>query len=1101
MNKQKKSVIGISAGMAALLIFTIALNVLSLTKFDNIFEKFFGATETSLRGDTLGADVDYYKSDFSSASELYAYEEKKVAEIAEEGITLLENKGILPLNLGTKLSIFSHSSVDLVSGGSGSGSGSFELTKNLKEGLENAGLDVNDTLWNFYKSGAGSKYKRGIGVVNYGADLDWSINECPLNVITSNSAVMSSLEGSVAMFVLSRTGGEGGDEARDMAAFGGEAGYHYLEPDKTELEIISYLNDNFEDVIILVNCNNAIELGWIADYENISAVINFPGSGRTGTYGLGYMMTGIDADGKEISPSGHLVDTWVYDNFSSPAMQNMGDFKFSGTDYYYVNYSEGIYVGYRYYETRYEDVLIGRENVGEYDYKNTVIYPFGYGLSYTKFQWSDFTMSAADSGGNINISVNVKNVGSRSGKDVVQIYGQAPYIGGVEKSSVVLIGFAKTGDLAPGQQETVNITVSLKDLTSYDVTANGGNGGYILDAGNYYITAASNAHEAINSILVAKDNTEGCGLDYSKMVEGKQDHSSALASENMVGVHVQNSYDSTTYSVAAEGLATIKNQFADASLADAAYLSRANWSLMEESGLRYGYISDVVSRAEVGGKQFQAEASAELVSALKSFFSLNPGEGQEIVNVTFGAENDVDLIDLRGLPYDHPLWDQLLDQINYNELSKLIDECGYCSPEVESINKPKVNDLDGPAGLNDIIAHGSMPIGEGLRAMTWPTQYMLACTWNVKLAEEMGRGIAEDGLYSKTVGWYGPGMNIHRTPFAGRNFEYYSEDAFISGVLGRAEVNGAAQKGMYAFIKHFALNDQETHRDERGIATFAEEQAIREIYLKPFEMTIIGNTVEIFYNEAVKDESGKIVGYEKKTTTVPAATAVMTSFNRIGATWAGGHYNLITGVLREEWGFNGFVLTDYEVGAGKGSYMDTLQTLAAGGDGKLKTVGMDALFGFDITKHPKYQGYGRDAAHHILYTVVNSAGMNGFVHGVEFVNAFAYYKIILIVWDVLAIPALIWLGILLSKKLRVPCVEVLESGTSVPEDQISDGGVSLPDAPEAEGDPPRGDAPTESDASIEENDAPEESNLPENDAPEESNLPENDASEESELSE
>ena len=307
--------------------------------------------------------------------------------------------------------------------------------------------------------------------------------------------------------------------------------------------------------------------------------------------------------------------------------------------------------------------------------------------------------------------------------------------------------------------------------------------------------------------------------------------------------------------------------------------------------------------------------------------------------------------------------------------------------------------------------------------MTWPTQYMLACTWDVNLAEEMGRGIAEDGLYSDTVGWYGPGMNIHRTPFAGRNFEYYSEDAFLSGVLGKAEVNGAAQKGMYAFIKHFALNDQETHRDERGLATFADEQTIREIYLKPFEMTILDNTVEIFYNEAVKDANGKITGYEKRTTTVPAATALMTSFNRIGGTWAGGHYNLVTEVLRNEWGFNGFVLTDYEVGQGKGGYMDTLQTLGAGGDAKLKTVGMDALFGFNIAKYPAYQAMGRDAAHHILYTVVNSAGMNGFVHGVEFVNGFAYYKLILIGWDVLATVGMIWMAVRIVKKRRAPRIE------------------------------------------------------------------------------
>ena len=556
-------------------------------------------------------------------------------------------------------------------------------------------------------------------------------------------------------------------------------------------------------------------------------------------------------------------------------------------------------------------------------------------------------------------------------------------------------------------------------MTSYDVSANGGKGGHVLDAGDYYITAASNAHEAINLILFEK------GVDASLLVNSKQDASNSPAGEGMVGRYTQATADYTTYSVAAEGLQTIENQFSNTTLGDAVHLSRSDWSVMENDGLRYGDASDVASRVEVGGKQFQKAVSAFIKDILESENPLNPYLGKEVKEIVFGKNGDIDLIDLRGLPYDDPLWDELLDQITLAELSKLIDECGYCSPEMKSINKPKVTDLDGPAGLNDIMAHGSMPIGEGLQAMTWPTQYMLACAWNVHLAEDMGRGIAEDGLYSGTCGWYGPGMNIHRTPFAGRNFEYYSEDAFLSGVLGRAEVYGAAQKGMYAFIKHFALNDQETHRDERGIATFADEQTIREIYLKPFEMTIVGNTVEINYNEPIKNEDGKITGYTWKTTTIPAATAVMTSFNRIGATWAGGHYNLITEVLRGEWGFVGFVLTDYEVGAGKGSYMGTLQTLGGGGDAKLKTVGMDALFGFDISKHPEYQELGREAAHHILYTVVHSAGMNGFVHGVEFVPGFAYYKLILIAWDVLAVVAFVVMGIKIKKKLRKPCVEVV----------------------------------------------------------------------------
>lgn len=1015
----KKKKIILSSIMAVLLVFSVALNALALTKFDNIFEKFFGKSPASLAGDTMGADVEYVKSDFNSPSELYAYEESKVAEIVQEGIVLLENDGVLPLDKGTELSIFSHSSVDLVSGGSGSGSGSFELTKNLKEGLEGAGLKVNDTLWNFYSQGGGSSYKRGTGVINYGADLDWSINECPLEVITKDDAVVKSFDNTVAMFVLSRTGGEGGDEARDMVAFGGKEGQHYLEPDETELEIIKYLNENFDDVILLVNCNNAIELGWVNQFENISAVVNFPGAGRTGTYGLGYMLTGLDKDGNEISPSGHLVDTFVYDNFSSPAVQNMGDFVFTDTHFYYVNYAEGIYVGYKYYETRYEDVVTGAQNVGTYDYATTVTYPFGYGLSYTNFEWSDYQITKADADGNITVSVKVKNTGSRAGKDVVQVYVQAPYtVGGVEKASVNLVGFAKTSLLAPGAEETVTATLNLKDFASYDVKANDGKGGYILDAGNYYIAAAGNAHEALNSILSYRQANGDATVQLDKMVEADADSSKVADAKTMVGVHVQNTYDATTYNVIAEGLDTIENQFNDADLEDALYLSRSNWSVMENTGLRYGTPSDVDSKAEIGGKKFAHDVTAELKALMDSYNSLNPEEGKATDKITFGGNSDLDLIDLRGLAYDDPLWEELLDKMDIDELSKMIDESGYCSPAMDSINKPKVTDLDGPAGLNDIIAHGSMPIGDDLRAMTWPTQYMLACSWNVKLAEDMGKGVAEDGLYSKTVGWYGPGMNIHRTPFAGRNFEYYSEDAFLSGILGKAEVNGAAQKGMYAFIKHFALNDQETNRDIWGIATFAQEQAIREIYLKPFELTIVDNTVEINYNEAIKNENGRTTGYEMKTTTMPAATALMTSFNRIGGTWAGGHYNLIQEVLREEWGFNGFVLTDYEVGKGKGAYMDTLQSLAAGGDAKLKTVGMDALFGFDIKKHEAYQGYGRDAAHHILYTVVNSAGMNGYVHGVVFDNGFAYYKIILIVWDVIALGIILILGRKLLKRSK-----------------------------------------------------------------------------------
>ena len=1006
-DKKAVKIIVTAVAMALVLGFSVLLNVLALTKYDNILEQFIGKTEDKLDGDVLGADAVYNKSSFSSAKELYEYEEKVCSTIAEEGITLLKNDGLLPLGDNETISLFSHSSVDLVSGGSGSGSGSFELTADLKEGLQAAGLKVNETLWNFYKGGAGSAYKRGVGVINYGERLDWSINECPLSVITADQKVTASFgDKSLAGFVLSRTGGEGGDEARDMAAYGGKSGQHYLEIDDTEREIISYLNDNFESVILFVNCNNAMELSFVNDYPHIKAVVNCPGMGRTGTYGLGRVLVGKGENGEAISPSGHLVDTFVYDNFSAPATQNMGDFRYEGTNYYYVNYAEGIYVGYKYYETRYEDYVLGANNAGDFDYSSTVLYPFGYGLSYTDFSMSNYTLGAF-SGGTAQVSVTVKNEGAYSGKQVVQIYGQSPYTaGGIEKPSVTLIGFAKTKLLLPGESEVLSVRINLKDLASYDYKTRKT---YVLEGGTYYITAAFDAHSAINNVLY-KRAAQGEGIDLTRLA--------GAGDASLVAAYV-NPQDDLTYSTSAntgKQAVAVTNRFDDTTIEGATYLSRLDWSVMDNFGLRYGYASSIASGSEVGGREWTHSLDAATKAALDSKDSLNPAAGTSQTQYTFGADNALDLVDLRGKAYDDALWDSLLDEMTLTELAKLIDESGYCTPAVKSINKAKINDLDGPAGLNKVVGHGSADIGDGYYAMTWPTEYLLACTWNEQLAEKMGEGIGEDGLYSNVVGWYGPGMNIHRTPFSGRNFEYYSEDSFISGVLGRAEVYGAATKGMYAFVKHFALNDQETHRDHLGLITWADEQTVREIYLKPFETCIMNNDVEIFYNEPVKNENGEIVSYVKKTATVPATKAVMSSYNRIGATWAGGNYNLITGVLRNEWGFDGFVLTDYEVP----SYMGNEQSLYAGGDAKLKTVDMTNLFGssFTLEGQTKLHAAARDAAHHILYAVVNSAAMNGYVHGVRYVSGFAYYKLILIGWDVLALAALTVLTVSLVKTIN-----------------------------------------------------------------------------------
>ena len=565
MKKAKKlGIIIMSIGIALIVAVTFVLNFFALGKFDNILEQALGKTADGTTGDTKGADVEYYKSSFGSAAELYEYEEEIVADMAMEGATLLENNGVLPLAKDTTISLFSHSSVDLVSGGSGSGSGSFELTANLKTGLEAAGLKVNQTLWNFYESGNGSNYKRGEGSIDYGRALDWTINECPLSVILSEPGLQDTFNGTVAMFVLSRTGGEGADLARDMAAYGGQSGQHYLEPDSTELEIIDYLNRTFDDVIILINANNVMEMGWVENYDNISAVISFPGAGRTGTYGLGYMLTGLDRDGNEISASGHLVDTVVYDSFSSPAMQNMGDYNYEGTDYYYVNYAEGIYVGYKYYETRYEDRVLGNGTPGDYDYAQTVQYPFGYGLSYTTFEWTDFNLSEPDADGNMTVTLNVRNTGDRRGKEVVQVYMQAPYTEydirkGIEKASVSLVGFTKTDYIEPGASVPVTITVNLEDFISYDANVNKT---YILENGTYYVTAASDAHKALNNILAAR------GTDSSSLVAaGGLDEDESAPDASFVGMYVQEELDSTTYSTGADG-EKITNRFDYAALDD-----------------------------------------------------------------------------------------------------------------------------------------------------------------------------------------------------------------------------------------------------------------------------------------------------------------------------------------------------------------------------------------------------------------------------------------------------------------------------------------------------------------------------------------------------
>jgi len=914
------------------------------------------AWKTPAEGNNL--DLEYNKADYSSADEIREAQQKLNEQIVGEGTVMLKgDTKHLPYAAGTKFSLFSHSSVAYLIGGY------FASGITLKSALESRGFTVNDTLWDFYTIGNGKDYTRGTGSINFGAAEDFRLNECPIDVITSEPGLEDTFADTTAVFVLSRVVGEGRDMPRSMYNHTDileDKTKNYLEPDSVELGIIDYLNKNFKDVVILINSPSVMETGWVEQYENIHTVLY---TGLTGTYGLNSV---ADILAGNVNPSGHLVDTAAYDAFSSPAAQNYGSYYYFDEDgnitpYTYLDYAEGIYVGYKYYETRYEDAVMKNGNAGEYNYQETVQYPFGYGLSLTTFEWKDFT--ATWSGDTCTISVTVTNTGSTAGKDVVQVYAQSPYTeydkeNAVEKSSVELVGYTKTGLLEPGASETVTASFEKEQLKSYD--ANKAKT-YILDEGNYYITAAADAHKAINNILAAKGYTVADGMTE----DGNAD---------FTAVYVQPKFDATTYATDTTTGTEITNQF-DAARGDFTLLSRSDWTgTFPQHG---GEASDVISTwgNEINGTdadgnpasyEYGKQASAEFLATLLERDSGNPTDPSTLTDtIVYGAQNGLGLIDLRGKSYDDLIWDDLLDQLTAEDYQTLISSSGYGTPELKSVGKPYCMDADSATGLVFGSAGGT----------TFNGAEVTAQTWNRELALEFGNLLGNDALLgSGTVGWYCPATNIHRTPFSGRNNEYYSEDAFMSGSMASATVQEAAKKGLYTFVKHFALNDQENHRGDGGdggVATWSGEQAIREIYLKPFEMCMKIDPVEMNYLEKQEDGS-----YQNATTTVPACNALMTSFNRLGVTWTGGHYNLITNVLRGEWGFNGFIITDANSHLGR---MDARQMIEAGGSGSLRYL-KDTQFIFDKDSISDYH-YGREAAHSILYTIANSKAMNGAMPG------------------------------------------------------------------------------------------------------------------------
>ncbi len=644
--------------------------------------------------------------------------------------------------------------------------------------------------------------------------------------------------------------------------------------------------------------------------------------GQTGINGVAQLLAG------EATPSGSLVDSYLYDNMANPAIYNFYTQAYpNAADYnlltdgpdvqgMYSVYQEGIYLDYRYYETRYEDAVMGTGNAGDYNWSTTVAFPFGYGDSYTTFEYSDFNVT--ESADAFNVTLKVTNTGSTySGKETVQLYFQSPYTdydkaNGIEKASAELCGFAKTDILAPGTSETVNITVDKSELRTYD--ANNAKT-YIVDAGDYYFTAATDAHNAVNNILAAKGYT----------VENTDGRMTADGNVALTYKWTNAALDSTTFATSETGTA-ITNLFDEADPnksssepGEVTWLSRSNWV------------------ATFPTQPVVLNATQTLADHL-AFTRYDGSKADSVEMPTLGADNGLALVSMIGADYDDPQWDTLLDQLTFNEMVNTITLGFHNTATIESIGKTRTKDENGPQGLTAALTGGAS-------AMCYTSEDVMAATFNVDLINDVGRCIGEDCLAMGYSGLYGPGINMHRTAYSGRNFEYYASDPFVAGTICAAEVNGIQSKGVYVYLKHVALNDSESSR--RGVNTWLNEQAAREIYLEVADKAI----------------------------TDGGAWSVMTGFNRWGATWCGAYDNLLTGFLRGELGMRGMIITDY---SGSSKYMDLADGLIAGSD-----IWDSPDPTIHTTLAPKYENDAyivtemRESMHKILYTVANSNAMNG----------------------------------------------------------------------------------------------------------------------------
>lgn len=777
-----------------------------------------------------------------------------VAEaISDEGIVLLKNEGsTLPIADG-KLNVFSVAADNIRYGGGGSGGADQSRSATLYEGLTVAGIEYNSELYDLYGTvGGRQKEGRSTGLIQtISSMLDGSAEDEPdVSYLTDDVLAQAKAYSQNALIVLASDSVEASDA---------EPGQLGLAGNKRAL--VEKVAANFDNVIIVINAGNAMELGFLDEYPSIKAALWIGTPGPKGCVSLGKILAG------EVNPSGRLVDTYAYDVSSNPASENFGNYGYTNISMAYLDYEEGIYVGYRFYETYYDG--------NEAAYQAAVQFPFGYGLSYTDFEW-EIVDRAFDGSSSITIGVEVTNTGNAAGKDVVQLYFSAPYTpGGIEKSVIELGGYAKTKLLQPGESEIVKIELPVRDMSSYDMSR----GVYVLEAGEYTIHISRNVHDAAEQIKYSFDDE----IVYD--------------TDEATGTAIQNLFD-----------------YADSGLT---YLSRSDWS-----------------GTWPAAPEAKTAASQELVTAHKDFTNPKAAVGEL---PTMGADNGLVLANLKGLDYNDPLWEQYLDQFTMDEMSELVLNGAYHTVAIDRLGVPSSVLLDGPAGINSFFS--------SVTAASYPTEVVIASTWNDELAYRMGEAVGIEANAYGVSGWYAPGMNIHRTPQGGRNFEYFSEDPLLSGKMSAAMVSGAQSRDIIVTMKHYAMNEQEVNA-RSGVFIWANEQAIREIYLRPFEITV---------------KEGEVTG-------------VMSSFVHIGYKWAGANEELLKDILRGEWGFRGLVTTDARLLG----FMDVGLGLRYGNDLMLdpipSRVNMDKLYKADPVGIAQGLRY---CTKNICYSLVNYTTLVG----------------------------------------------------------------------------------------------------------------------------